>query len=184
MASQDEKASIDGVPRSIGRHGALDPVATMQEFSVFPASPVTRDLYCTHLRAPCVAAQPNEKPPSGPKAAPRCGDIGCGCRVGKQTKPPSFPSGSTRAALWTTRDFGLVADVTVIIKKAARPFSPFDRRAALKVSTQQVTVLLRGRDALTQITKIGCEKAAERPGGPGGEKAGQGPAATLRLILA
>jgi len=116
-----------------------------------------------HLRAPCVAAQPNEKPPSGPKAAPRCGDIGCGCRVGKLTKPPSFPSGSSaRAALWTTRDFGLVADLTVVIKKAARPFSPFDRRAALKVSTQQVTVLLWGRDALTQITKIGCGKAAER----------------------
>jgi hypothetical protein len=114
-----------------------------------------------HLRAPCVAAQPNEKPPSGPKAAPRCGDIGCGCRVGKQTKPPSFPSGSTRAALWTTRDFGSVADVTVIIKKAARPFSPFDRRATLKVSTQQVTVLLWGRDALTQITKIGGGEAAE-----------------------
>ena len=94
------------------------------------------------------------------------------------------PSASARAALWTTRDFGLVADLTVVIKKAARPFSPFDRRAALKVSTQQVTVLLRGRDALTQITKIGCEKAAERPGGSGGEKAGQGPAATLRLILA
>jgi len=72
------------------------------------------------------------------------------------------PSASARAALWTTRDFGLVADVTVIIKKAARPFSPFDRRAALKVSTQQVTVLLWGRDALTQITKIGCGKAAER----------------------
>ena len=94
------------------------------------------------------------------------------------------PSASARAALWTTRDFGLVADLTVVIKKAARPFSPFDRREALKVSTQQVTVLLRGRDALTQITKIGCEKAAERPGGSGGEKAGQGPAATLRLILA
>ena len=53
------------------------------------------------------------------------------------------PSASARAALWTTRDFGLVADLTVVIKKAA-----------------------------------------ERPGGSGGEKAGQGPAATLRLILA
>jgi hypothetical protein len=42
----------------------------------------------------------------------------------------------------------------VVIKKAARLFSPFDRRAALKVSTQQVTVLLWGRDSLTQITKI------------------------------
>ena len=81
------------------------------------------------------------------------------------------PSASARAALWTTRDFGLVADLTVVIKKAARPFSPFDRRAALKVSTQQVTVLLRGRDALTQITKIGCGKAAERPGGSRGEDA-------------
>ena len=47
MASQDEKASIEGVPRSTGRHGAVDLVATMQEFSVFPASPVTRELYCS-----------------------------------------------------------------------------------------------------------------------------------------
>ena len=47
MTSQDEKASIEGVPRSTGRHGAVDLVATMQEFSVFPASPVTRELYCS-----------------------------------------------------------------------------------------------------------------------------------------
>src|SRR6516165_5136588 len=94
------------------------------------------------------------------------------------------PSASARAALWTTRDFGLVADLTVVIKKAARPFSPFDRRAALKVSTQQITVLLRGRDALTQITKIGCGKAAERPGGSGEDASGRARAATLRLILA
>ena len=46
MASQDEKASIEGVPRSTGRHGAVDLVAT-QEFSVFPASHVTRELYCS-----------------------------------------------------------------------------------------------------------------------------------------
>jgi hypothetical protein len=40
MASQGEKASIEGVPRSTGRHGAVDLVAaTMQEFSVFPACP-------------------------------------------------------------------------------------------------------------------------------------------------
>jgi len=42
------------------------------------------------------------------------------------------PSASARAALWTTRDFGLVADSR-----------------------------LWGRDALTQITKIGGGKAAE-----------------------
>ena len=77
-------------------------------------------------------------------------------RAHLQTKAAEQAAPAQEWPLWITRDFGLVADLTVVIKKAARPFSPFDRRAALKVSTQQVTVLLWGRDALTQITKIGC----------------------------
>jgi hypothetical protein len=47
MVSKDAKATIEHVPQSTGRHGAVDLIAQMQEVGAFPRSAATRELYCS-----------------------------------------------------------------------------------------------------------------------------------------
>ena len=47
MASEDTKTTTDQIPKSTGRHGAVDLIANMQEFASFPHLAASRELYCS-----------------------------------------------------------------------------------------------------------------------------------------
>jgi len=47
MAPEDAKATIEQLPQSTGRDGAVDLVVKMHAFGVLPHSAAARELYCS-----------------------------------------------------------------------------------------------------------------------------------------